>query len=676
MGVIDQLKAGLKAGFTAGREAFIKDAKEEEELNAFKSSVVNDSLDVQDTIVKEEDGLEKNKTKDDFSLEKKANRTTNERKSEKVAETFESIYNDYKSKEIGNDIKNELQKLVKRSKEYESGAFIILVVGAVKSGKSTLVNMLAHDYVSPTDKLECTVRPSIISNEDVDEKGKITVYSSVNPEDNRDNMDLIIDYLRNPENSDISQKITSKVYPLDEEHNNIDNIIFPSYKKSSNDPTLITSITTKNSKLLKTEDGKKVYLVDMPGFDGNEANMDNDPRYDVISQRVDLVLFVHSSSSAFSLKVSQYLDLLKKLNGAVPVFLVCNIFDSAYWRSENQKEKDLTKQKDKAKDEIREKGFRLDDNNICMINLGKASDYRGKGYNDSYKDDLEKSEEDLEKLENSLITNFTKKLKEHQVDNSLKRVSSLNKSTQNIIQNRIETLESLQRNSTLVNNTINEKISGFDVVEEDLSKFYDKVFDKKIVDIFDNFKKIRIGDYLAKKDCKEMLDNLMTEYIAAVNKQMLSNSVTLVNKYKVNISEIQEEIRKTIPDFQIDNSVISNIKLGDIVEYNEKLRNQIENKMDNSKRSWFAPVRSIFGKDFSRKEAENLIDDIKDIFVMNESSIMRQLLDGYIYSWCTEYKKQITANIKGNNRCKFDDKEKSELNNLKSLKKDLESITI
>ena len=55
------------------------------------------------------------------------------------------------------------QKLNNRVSEFDGGSFLILVVGPVKSGKSTLVNLIAHAHVSPTHFLECTVRPSIIS---------------------------------------------------------------------------------------------------------------------------------------------------------------------------------------------------------------------------------------------------------------------------------------------------------------------------------------------------------------------------------------------------------------------------------------------------------------------------------------------------------------------------------
>ena len=78
---------------------------------------------------------------------------------------------------------SQLSKAENRSKEYENGTFIVLVVGPVKSGKSTLVNLIANAYVSPTHFLECTVRPSIISQRRGDKDCQIAVFTSEDTSD-------------------------------------------------------------------------------------------------------------------------------------------------------------------------------------------------------------------------------------------------------------------------------------------------------------------------------------------------------------------------------------------------------------------------------------------------------------------------------------------------------------
>ena len=62
--------------------------------------------------------------------------------------------------QCGGDIAHHLKQLENRSREYHNPSFVVLVVGPVKSGKSTFVNLVARNYVSPTHFLECTVRPS------------------------------------------------------------------------------------------------------------------------------------------------------------------------------------------------------------------------------------------------------------------------------------------------------------------------------------------------------------------------------------------------------------------------------------------------------------------------------------------------------------------------------------
>ena len=89
---------------------------------------------------------------------------TNIKKIESISTQLRELTAEFVPLLTDETIKNKLSQLSRRSLEYKNGSFIMLVVGPVKSGKSTLVNLLAHRYVSPTDTLECTVRPSIISN--------------------------------------------------------------------------------------------------------------------------------------------------------------------------------------------------------------------------------------------------------------------------------------------------------------------------------------------------------------------------------------------------------------------------------------------------------------------------------------------------------------------------------
>ena len=192
------------------------------------------------------------------------------------------------------EIVHQLHKAENRAQEYANGSFIILVVGPVKSGKSTLVNLIANAYVSPTHFFECTVRPSIISKKREGEECQIHVFTSEVPQRRVEQIDAIIDTI--------------------------------------------------------------------------------DPIYDAIAQRADLIIFVQSSNSAVSKLSGQFLQKLHDNNKNVPVCLVHNIFESAYWHSDEEKARVVEEQKSFAIEEIRRKGFNIDEGQCFSINLGKVKD--------------------------------------------------------------------------------------------------------------------------------------------------------------------------------------------------------------------------------------------------------------------------------------------------------------
>ena len=288
-----------------------------------------------------------------------------------------SRVNGYYNSSIGNSsvVISQLTKAENRSKEYENGTFIVLVVGPVKSGKSTLVNLIANAYVSPTHFLECTVRPSIISQRHGDEDCKIAVFTSEDTSNRIEQIDAIIDCIRGIESEDSLENIRKGIFDLTPE--NIKQKVELGLKDSLSSETLVTSITTPGGKLMKQD----VFIVDMPGFDGEYANID-DPVYDTIAQRADLIIFVQSSNSAISKVSGQFLKKLAENNQDVPVCLIHNVFDSSWWRSSEERSTAALKQKEFAVNEIRKQGFNIDESQCFSINLGKVEDSRKLAYSE------------------------------------------------------------------------------------------------------------------------------------------------------------------------------------------------------------------------------------------------------------------------------------------------------
>lgn len=263
-------------------------------------------------------------------------------------------------------INKSIQKLMNRVSEFDGGSFLILVVGPVKSGKSTLVNLIAHAHVSPTHFLECTVRPSIISKGA--EELITLIYSDSEREKKVEQFDSVIDSLRGFEKLENIPEVCIEKCELNDV--NLENSVTLALEESviNSDHTLVTSITTSGGELLKDN----IFLVDMPGLDGGYANLDN-PIYETISQRADFVIFVQSSNSAISKVSNRFLKLLQENNPKVPVCLVHNVFEAAYWHSEEEKQAVIEEQVNFAEKEIGRRNFQLKDS-VYSLNLGKVAD--------------------------------------------------------------------------------------------------------------------------------------------------------------------------------------------------------------------------------------------------------------------------------------------------------------
>ena len=318
---------------------------------------------------------------------------------------IKTIANDFRKKFQSDitysDLLKSLKKLENRSCEYENTSFLILVVGPVKSGKSTFVNLLAKSYVSPTNFLECTIRPSLISS--TDGAKEITLYRTHNREQMGEQMENILDCINGIATDDNIVDVTTETIELTPENSKdiIDKHVALELSMVAKDPIIMTSIKTEGGGLL--QDG--VFLIDMPGFDGDNANIDSLSTYQKIAERADLIVFVQSSNSALSKTSSQFLKLIRELNSSAPVCLIHNVFDAAHWREDEIKSNTIISQKNYAVDRIRSNyKLSISDDNAYNINLGKVSDLWNNNYRNAERKALEREEHYFEEVEKKMYS--------------------------------------------------------------------------------------------------------------------------------------------------------------------------------------------------------------------------------------------------------------------------------
>ena len=337
------------------------------------------------------------------------------------------------------ELDTQISLLINRAEEVYSKAFVVIVVGPVKSGKSTFVNLLAHAHVSPTHFLECTVRPSIISQCKAGEKCCITTFRQV--EDTKespkaDHVEAIIDYIKNLSYADLSGLDIQK-YPLTKE-NLVEHVEQPIDSKVVRVATdnVLTSITAPGGDFLS----KDIFIVDMPGFDGLRANL-SDEAYSIIARRADLVIFIQSSNSAISKISADFFDILCKGNGFAPVCLIHNYFESAYWRTKEEQQRAIYGQMQKAKEIIKSRGFYLPDSNCFSINLGKVADNSEDAYErfvlPIYRPQLEEATQNFHNIEKELYQHIISSQQTTRLNNCLGRIKYEKEQLVNMINGKL-----------------------------------------------------------------------------------------------------------------------------------------------------------------------------------------------------------------------------------------------
>mgnify|MGYP002619969252 CR=1 FL=1 len=453
---------------------------------------------------------------------------TNIKKIESISAQLAELASEYVPRLVDEHIRNKLSQLSRRSLEYKNGSFIMLVVGPVKSGKSTLVNLLAHRYVSPTDTLECTVRPSIISNVDDERECKIEIYKARHEGRKAEDLDLIIDELRGIVTEHELEEFLEKDEYLSYSDDTINNVISPSYNKE--DRTIITSITTTGSKLLErgSVDGGKIFLADMPGFDGNSSNL-NDPLYDAISKRVDLILFVHSSVSAFNLTSASYLEKLREYNEAVPVYLVHNIFDSTYWKNPQEREHEIDRQVQKEYEEIRGKGFNIESEYISKVNLGKVTDVLsgGTAYVAGYEEDLQEESRKFGEIEEKLYRKITSNISELRLKRCEDRTRTLRDLLVDTITKEISSLQQKKSARDLMAHHVEhlEKELGITMTEQD--EIIGAVESSANRSVFRTISTTQVNRSASTEECVELLKGVLVQFLSDVDQKLSLNLLSV-----------------------------------------------------------------------------------------------------------------------------------------------------
>lgn len=305
--------------------------------------------------------------------------------------------------------KKTLDLLDRSKREFEANLFFILMFGPLKAGKSTLTNLLAREYVSPTGfGIETTLRPSIIIKSRTREY-VIDIYEVVDTKDDQEELfHLVMDVLRGIlDVHAIKSRIRKVTIPLTQQ--NVENQLI---RYLDSEP-LVTVLNVPGGDLVT----EHIALIDMPGLDGIKSNWEDSVVHKWILKRADFLIFIQSSMAALNKATFDFLQDAYLGSRKPPLWLVQNIIDAKYWRSEEDRRSNNDAQRRSAKEHISSMLGISEDLRSTAINLGKASD----GMNDDNFSYLLKESGFLE-FENNLKEILNESRVRIQQENSVKGV--------------------------------------------------------------------------------------------------------------------------------------------------------------------------------------------------------------------------------------------------------------
>lgn len=290
---------------------------------------------------------------------------------------FESKKDEISSSMYSKELNKIFKDLSRIRKEIDSETYFISIIGGIKTGKSTLINLLCHKNVSTTRAgVETTKRPVIVS---VGDEDKIVIFkkeeiSALNVDDNDRN--LVIDYVKG---LDTILPDSIKIIKKDLEEEEISNILTDSSDPDLDKIILVNITVNKNHLneynhcLLKN----KIMFIDTPGLDGLDSSvggMNNNNGYWLLN-RVDLSIILQSTVSPISNTLDYYLKKLhEKEKKDINYMLVHNKFSLKNWLKDiSQFENDINKNSIKKALEILHKIEQK--KYVCKeVDLAKAED--------------------------------------------------------------------------------------------------------------------------------------------------------------------------------------------------------------------------------------------------------------------------------------------------------------
>ncbi len=236
---------------------------------------------------------------------------------------------------------------------FGSEYFVVSSIGMLKSGKSTLINLLARSKnASPTGfGFDTTLRPALVTCTE-EPKGAIEVWLPNDPEKQLTKVSLneVFLCLRKVRKPDDIKGASCHVYPLTPA--NLENALCKAVLEADNnmlpcEPVMVVVKVPRNS---ESPLSSEIVLLDTPGLDSGLSNWtkESSERYSWIIDNSDLLLFLQSSVAPLNRNATTILHDIHAKSPNTPVWLVQNEMCAKPWLPPERITEENTKQRTQA----------------------------------------------------------------------------------------------------------------------------------------------------------------------------------------------------------------------------------------------------------------------------------------------------------------------------------------
>ena len=247
-----------------------------------------------------------------------------------------------------------IDKALRAIDQFDSGMELIVCIGMLKAGKSTLVNLLTRSpNASPMGYgQDTTLRPALIRMAPPGDEGSILIFevpAGSSPEQRPEQIRRVMDYLRGLRAGAAPADVSMRLLPLSDEL--LTRVLCSEpgrYRELPTEPLLVLVETPYSEDCVLLRNRKRM-ILDMPGCDSPHAEVVRDNLYREIGKECDMALILQSSVAPLNEKAVELLREILGERSASTIRLIQNRMEAKAWLKQSVTDAQNTAQQKNAR---------------------------------------------------------------------------------------------------------------------------------------------------------------------------------------------------------------------------------------------------------------------------------------------------------------------------------------